>query len=181
MPAAGRLGDKSYAPTDTHGMRCCSHAVIGPSSSASANVAINAKPALRVTDRGVHDTCCGQNRWVATKGSESVLINNLPAHRLDDETAHCGGHGNLIEGSPNVMIGGPRAQVRPPRTAKHKLAVRILHEDGEALANEPYELLDENGSCIRSGHLDANGLLCEHDIPAGNYRMRLQNGWFIKL
>jgi uncharacterized Zn-binding protein involved in type VI secretion len=62
--------------------------------------------ALRVGDPGKHAACCGPNSWNAAKGSGTVFINNIPAHRLGDMTAHCGGVGNLIVGSPNVIVGG---------------------------------------------------------------------------
>ena len=54
----------------------------------------------------MHAACCGPNKWNAGKGSGSVYINNLPAHRLGDMTTHCGGVGNLIVGSTNVLVGG---------------------------------------------------------------------------
>jgi len=69
-------------------------------------VIVNNKPALRVSDNGVHSACCGPNSWVASKGSGTVFINKLPAHRLGDMDMHCGGVGNMVEGSSNVMVGG---------------------------------------------------------------------------
>ena len=72
----------------------------------SQNVMVNSRPALRVTDNGVHSHCCGPNTWVAVKGSMTVLINNLQAHRLNDADQHCGGPGYMIEGSPDVLVGG---------------------------------------------------------------------------
>jgi hypothetical protein len=51
--------------------------------------------------------CCGPNLWNAKTGSRTVLINRKPAHRLGDMVKHCGGMGNLIQGSPNVITGGP--------------------------------------------------------------------------
>jgi uncharacterized Zn-binding protein involved in type VI secretion len=69
-------------------------------------VKVNNKAALRVTDPGVHSSCCGANTWKAKAGSSTVTINNLPAHRVDDATTHCGGTGKLIEGSPNCIVGG---------------------------------------------------------------------------
>jgi len=62
--------------------------------------------ALRVGDPGTHAACCGPNSWSAAKGSGTVYINNIPAHRLGDTTTHCGGVGTLIVGSPNVIVGG---------------------------------------------------------------------------
>lgn len=71
----------------------------------SPDVDVNNKPALRVTDSGVHSTCCGSNTWIAMKGSSTVLINNLPAHRLFDQDKHCGGMGFMIEASSDVFVG----------------------------------------------------------------------------
>lgn len=50
--------------------------------------------------------CCGTNTWNAAQGSATVFINGKPAVRLGDQTKHCGGVGKMIEGSPNVVIGG---------------------------------------------------------------------------
>ncbi len=44
--------------------------------------------------------------WKAVQGSGTVFINNKEAVRQGDQTKHCGGSGNMIEGSNNVMIGG---------------------------------------------------------------------------
>ena len=104
MPA-GRLGDRSQAPADVHGCPGCPHSVIGPAISGSPTVNINNRPALRVSDIGVHATCCGPNMWVARQGSQSVFIDNLAAFRKGDLAGHCGGNGNLIEGSPDVLLG----------------------------------------------------------------------------
>lgn len=67
---------------------------------------VNNRPALRVGDQGIHAACCGPNMWTATQGSGTVLINNMPAHRMGDMDQHCGGVGTLIEGSPDVIVGG---------------------------------------------------------------------------
>ena len=106
MPPQGRLGDKSQAPADAHGCPACPHPVIGPAVTGSPNVLVNFLPALRMTDQGIHVACCGPNMWVATKGSGTVLINNLGAHRMGDQDQHCGGIGQLIEGSTDVLVGG---------------------------------------------------------------------------
>lgn len=68
---------------------------------------INGRPALRVGDPGMHAACCGPNMWNAKLGSATVFINGKPAHRLNDMVQHCGGMGKLIEGSGDVLIGGP--------------------------------------------------------------------------
>jgi uncharacterized Zn-binding protein involved in type VI secretion len=79
--------------------------VIGPAVTGSPDVLVNFKPALRVTDLGVHAACCGPNMWQATKGSATVVINNLAAHRLGDTDQHCGGVGQLVDGSADVITG----------------------------------------------------------------------------
>jgi uncharacterized Zn-binding protein involved in type VI secretion len=40
---------------------------------------------------------------VITQGSTTVLINNLPAARMTDHTAH---GGTIVAGFPQVLIGG---------------------------------------------------------------------------
>jgi uncharacterized Zn-binding protein involved in type VI secretion len=101
-----RLGDNAQAPVDIHGCPACPHSVIGPAVTGSPTVMVNFMPALRVTDTGLHQACCGPNIWVAAAGSSTVLINFLPAVRLGDATQHCGGVGQMAEGSPNVLVGG---------------------------------------------------------------------------
>lgn len=106
MPPQCRLGDKSLNPVDAHGCPACPHPVQGPAIKGSPTVLVNSRPALRVTDQGIHAACCGPNMWVATMGSATVFMNFLPAHRLGDMDTHCGGVGNMIEGSFDVMTGG---------------------------------------------------------------------------
>jgi uncharacterized Zn-binding protein involved in type VI secretion len=72
----------------------------------SPNVNVNARPALRVTDTGIHAACCGPNMWTAKRGSGTVFINGKKAHRLGDMDQHCGGVGQMVEGSGNVFTGG---------------------------------------------------------------------------
>ncbi len=105
MPGVGRLGDKSNAPVDAHGCPACPHPVTGPAVTGSANVLVNSRPALRLGDKGVHAACCGPNMWTAISGSATVMINGKPAHRMGDQDQHCGGPGQLIEGSTDVMAG----------------------------------------------------------------------------
>jgi uncharacterized Zn-binding protein involved in type VI secretion len=106
MPSAGRIGDKANCPADAHGCPGCPHDVTGPAIMGSPDVTVNDKPAVRVGDLGIHMPCCGPNQWTAAMGSMTVLINGKGAHRMGDMTTHCGGVGQLIEGSPNVDIGG---------------------------------------------------------------------------
>ncbi len=105
MPGQGRLGDKANVPADAHGCPGCPHPGIGPAINGSPNVNVNSRPALRVDDMGVHAACCGPNMWTAQAGSATVFINGKKAHRMGDATRHCGGNGQLIEGSANVIVG----------------------------------------------------------------------------
>jgi uncharacterized Zn-binding protein involved in type VI secretion len=105
MPPQGRLNDKSFVPADVHGCPACPHPCIGPAVTGSPDTMVNYRPALRVTDQGIHAACCGPNQWIAITGSRTVFINFLPAHRLGDMDMHCGGLGELVEGSPDVIVG----------------------------------------------------------------------------
>ena len=106
MPPQCRLMDKSKVPADSHGCIACAHTCIGPAMMGSPDVMVNSRPAIRVTDTGVHTGCCGANTWVATKGSSIVMINGLAAHRKGDMDTHCGGVGAMEEGSDDVETGG---------------------------------------------------------------------------
>lgn len=106
LKAQGRLDDKSKVPSDSHGCPKCPHTCVGPAVNGSPNVEVNTKKALRVGDPGTHSSCCGANKWKASKGSATVTINGKPAHRKGDDVEHCGGKGQLIEGSANVLVGG---------------------------------------------------------------------------
>jgi uncharacterized Zn-binding protein involved in type VI secretion len=105
MPEAGRLGDLAQAKACAHSCPLCPHPTIGLATKGSPDVLINGMPALRVTDTGMQAPCCGPNTWEAKTGSQTVFINELKAHRKDDITKHCGGAGQLTQGSPNVLIG----------------------------------------------------------------------------
>ncbi len=106
MPPQARVGDKSNVPVDAHGCTACPHDCTGPAIQGSPNVNVNKLPAVRVGDMGVHMACCGPNTWTAAAGSATVMINNQAAHRLGDQDTHCGGPGQMIEGSDNVITGG---------------------------------------------------------------------------
>ena len=106
MPGQGRLGDKAQCPSDSHGCPGCAHSTTGPAIGGSPDVNVNGTPALRVDDPGVHSACCGSNMWKAKSGSGTVFINGKAAHRENDQTQHCGGSGQLVKGSDNVIVGG---------------------------------------------------------------------------
>jgi len=148
MPAQGRLGDKSQVPADAHGCGGCPHPAIGPAITGAATVLVNDRPALRVSDTGVHAACCGPNTWVAVKGSATVLIENLQAHRLGDQDAHCGGMGFLVEGSPDVLVGesssgGGGSTGASMRAAKRE-AAPLVAMDCDAPRPAPHRRVIEN-------------------------------------
>ncbi|MBA2540280.1 MAG: hypothetical protein H0V17_11635 [Deltaproteobacteria bacterium] len=106
MPQQCRLGDLSFVPVDAHGCPGCPHPCIGPAIMGSPDVMVNGLPAIRVSDPGIHAVCCGPNTWEAKAGSGTVFINNLKAHRMNDQDKHCGGMGYMTTASPNVITGG---------------------------------------------------------------------------
>ncbi|TMQ13215.1 MAG: hypothetical protein E6J90_29035 [Deltaproteobacteria bacterium] len=106
MPGQCRLGDKSNVPADAHGCPACPHPAVGPAIVGSPDVNVNKLPAIRVDDTGSHMACCGPNTWTAKVGSGTVFINSKAAHRMGDQDQHCGGSGQMIEGSTNVVVGG---------------------------------------------------------------------------
>ena len=98
-------GLNSRVPSDRHNCPSCPHDATGPSKTASDDVLINDRPALRVGDRGEHASCCGDQSFRAADGAPTVDINDRAAHREGDACEHCGGRGALIEGSDDVLIG----------------------------------------------------------------------------
>jgi len=135
------VSDKAACPADGHGCPACPHPVIGPAVCGSPNVNVNGLPVMRLGDPGIHAACCGPNQWKVAKGSPTVYINGKPLARLGDKTAHCGGSGNLIQGSPNVSAddgaGGALAAV----LAK----LRALLAGKEQLGKHEAKDLKENG------------------------------------
>ena len=105
MAEAARKTDMSHCPNDSHGNPCCPHDVIGPATEGSDDVFINGLEALRLGDKGEHAECCGPNEWECDHGSDTVFINGKPAVRKGDVTKHCGGVGEIVDGSDNVFIG----------------------------------------------------------------------------
>jgi uncharacterized Zn-binding protein involved in type VI secretion len=106
MPGQGRVSDIAKATVDAHGCPGCPHPAVGPAIVGSPDVLVDALPALRVGDQGVHMACCGPNMWTAAMGSTTVLINGKPAFRQGDMTQHCGGVGTLQLGSTTTIVGG---------------------------------------------------------------------------
>ena len=106
MPKQSRVGDDAVNPADSHGDICCSHGVRGPGIDGSPDVLANGQKVLRIGDPGKHSSCCGSNSWKVASGSGTVFFNGIPAARVGDDTAHCGGQGALVVGSDDVITGG---------------------------------------------------------------------------
>jgi uncharacterized Zn-binding protein involved in type VI secretion len=106
MPALSHLGNHSKVIVDAHGCPACPHSCQGPAIIGSADVFVNTMPALRVGHTGTHAACCGPNMWTASHGSGTVFINGAKAVRVGDQTQHCGGVGQMIQGSGTVNAGG---------------------------------------------------------------------------
>src|SRR5262245_45029646 len=105
VPGQARLGDLGQALADAHSCTLCPHQAVGPAISGSLTVNVNGRPAIRVGDVGIHAACCGSNMWTALLGSGTVFINGRKAHRMNDAQSHCGGNGQMVQGSPDVIVG----------------------------------------------------------------------------
>lgn len=118
------VGDLARNERDVHGCDACPHDVRGPATVGSPTVQIHGKPVLRRCDSGVHANCCGNQVWEAVQGSATVLVDGRPVVRLHDMTRHCGGAGEMIEGSADILVGGPAVTGHPV----HDVASFILAE-----------------------------------------------------
>ena len=96
MPPAARLTDMHTCPMVTPpGVPHVGGPILP---TCSPNVLIGFLPAARVTDKCL---CVGPPD-IIVKGSPTVMINNLMAARIGDNTAH---GGVIVMGCPTVMIG----------------------------------------------------------------------------
>lgn len=171
MPPQARIGDKSLIPADTHGCLGCPHTATGPAVAGSANVLVNGRPAIRVNDPGIHAACCGPNTWNAKTGSRSVFINGRAAHRLGDLVRHCGGTGQTIEGSTNVLVGdlGMHGPATNPQAENHWVDVEILDAFGNPFPGVKFSL---SGTVSREGVSTVN-VISFNKINKGNIYVKL--------
>lgn len=95
MKPAARTGDMHLCPGQTPPVP---H-VGGPVLPAPSTILIGGLPAATL---GQICVCTGPPDAIIT-GSMTVLLNNKPAARLGDSTAH---GGTIISGMPSVLIGG---------------------------------------------------------------------------
>ena len=96
---AARVTDMHVCPMVTPGVPPIPHVggpIIPP---CSVNVLTGKLPQARVTDKAI---CVGPPD-IIVKGSLTVLVNDLPAARMGDMTAH---GGTIVIGFPTVLIGG---------------------------------------------------------------------------
>ena len=98
MPPAARVTDMHTCPMATPAVPPIPH-VGGPIlPPCSTDVMIAFLPAARVTDKAL---CPPAPPDIIIKGSMTVMINNLPAARMGDQTAH---GGVIVLGAPTVII-----------------------------------------------------------------------------
>ena len=173
MPGQGRLGDKAYVPADAHGCPACPHPATGPAVIGSPNVLVNRKPALRVDDQGIHGACCGPNQWRALQGSETVFINNKAAHRLGDASQHCGGRGQLIEGSANVIVGGTTSAgsiaTDQPGWARQLKAAEQPAASATDLPSQPTRAALQDAARGGNGLVKKDCTTCDSTMAVGAY------------
>lgn len=94
MKGVCRLGDfhtghDCFAPT--------------PCNKASPNVFVNGKGVCRLGDSFLPHACPKPHPVIASSGSGSVFVNDLPVVRVGDST-FCGA--KVMTGSANVLVGG---------------------------------------------------------------------------
>jgi len=171
MPPQARLGDKALIPADTHGCPACPHTASGPAVGGSANVLVNGRPTTRVHDPGIHTACCGPNTWNAKTGSRSVFINGRAAHRLGDLVQHCGGMGQTIEGSMNVMVGddGMSGPATNTQAENHWVDVEILDAFGNLFPGVKFSL---SGIISREG-VSTDNAISFNKVNKGNVYVKL--------
>src|SRR5262245_30527100 len=88
----------------------------------SGNVLVNGKPAARMLDPA---SCVSGLQNSITTGSPTVLVNSRLFARALDRDEH---GGQLIAGSPNVLVGGPAVCFVGPPARRTKNACMHAHE-----------------------------------------------------
>lgn len=96
MSLAARITDMHTCPMVTGTVPHVGGPILPPG---APTVFIEGMPAARMGDMA---TCTGPPDTIL-QGSSTVLIEGMPAARMGDMTAH---GGQIVAGSPTVMIGG---------------------------------------------------------------------------
>ena len=108
MPGACRLTDIHLNPNDVCGCVVCPHSTSGIVMTGSPNVFADNLNAFRgqFVDIGDHSLgpCCGPNLYNSTQCSPDVIVNGVGWVRLGDMVTCCGGVGNMITASIDVII-----------------------------------------------------------------------------
>jgi hypothetical protein len=115
--------------------------------------------------------------WSAQSGAPNVFINGKPAFRINDTSKHCGGTGQLIEGSADVIVGdggsggtgssdssvdngsGGRSGgggAHAPLAEEHWIEIELHTTAGEPMAGARYRIAKPDGT-IQEGTLDGSG------------------------
>lgn len=98
----------------------------GKISTGSSNILINRRKAARATEKKpLDEAICSRDSPIVllAEGAEFVFFNQAVAVRQGDHTT-CGAQ--VMEGSNNVLIGGPQARVRPVPEAIPKWARNLV-------------------------------------------------------
>jgi len=157
---------------------------VGPAVAGSPDVNVNAKPALRVGDPGVHAACCGPNTWTAKTGAPSVFINGKKAHRFSDVDKHCGGNGKMIEGSPDVIVGNYQAgggrDGKPPPTF---ITYQLMSAFGGPLSDRKVRATGQTTGKVLNGRTDGEGVATFRKLDEQeeyDLELQLRDGSWVK-
>ncbi len=144
MPEVARIEDHALI---THSSATCPArpaSCDGPANVASPNATINGQPILRLGDTGHHAVCCGPNLWIAYQGSANFFVNGKAVVRKGDTTMHCGGFGEMRDGSSNVFDHSPALLIStatPPELTANRIVPldrlnAVIEARREALAKQ---------------------------------------------
>lgn len=94
---------------ETDRSQCNADGATGVAIGVGRAVLVNGRRPLVMGDRGVYLACCGRPvvPWAASEGSATVLIDGLHAVGQGTVTTHQAGRGVLVDGSADVLVGGP--------------------------------------------------------------------------
>ena len=110
MSSAARITDIAVGTPHCHSVHPWSpvpHPNMGPILTGAMSVTINDLLAARITDMGMHASCCGPQTFIVMQGSSTVVVEGFSQSRLGDLTMHCMMvPGMITTGSADVIVGG---------------------------------------------------------------------------